>query len=502
MRRFLMTAVVLAFLAALALAQQPGILRIGLAEDPDILDPDLARTYVGRIVFESLCDKLLNTDSSLSFVPELATAWRFSSDGRTLTMDLRSGVVFHDGTPFNAEAVKFNIERSLNLPGSTRRSEIAQVTGVRVTGPLQVAFDLSAPFVPLLAQLSDRAGMMVSPAAAQAAGDQFGNRPVCSGPFRFVERVAQDRIVLDRFDRYWNAGQIHFNRVIFRPVVGATTRLANLRAGDFDLIERVVPTDLPTVRADSNLRLHAVTNLGYQGLTVNHSNPSPRNTPLARDPRVREALELAIDRNVINEVVFDGEYSPGNTPFPPISFYNDGRTIPARNVERARQLLQQAGAPNPSFTLMVTNDPTAIRIGEIVQSLAAEAGFRITLDPVEFAAALDRQDAGNYEAFLIGWSGRVDPDGNIHQFLSSTGALNETGYNDPEVDRLLNQARVVSDANQRKALYTQALDRALAARPIIYLYHASWLFVAHRNLEGFSAHPDGMIRLTGVRLNR
>jgi peptide/nickel transport system substrate-binding protein len=497
-----MTAVVLAFLAALALAQQPGTLRIGLAEDPDILDPDLARTYVGRIVFESLCDKLLNTDSSLNFVPELATAWRFSADGRVLTLDLRSGVVFHDGTPFNAEAVKFNIERSLNLPGSTRRSEIAQVTGVRVTGPLQVALDLSAPFVPLLAQLSDRAGMMVSPAAAQAAGDQFGTRPVCSGPFRFVERVAQDRIVLDRFDRYWNAGQIHFGRVVFRPVVSATTRLANLRAGDFDLIERMAATDLGTVRADPNLELHAVTSLGYQGLTINHANPSPRNTPLARDARVREALELAIDRNVINQVVFDGEFTPGNTPFPPISFYNDGRPIPARNVERARQLLQQAGASNPAFTLMVTNDPQAIRIGEIVQSMAAEAGFRITLDPVEFAAALDRQDAGNYDAFLIGWSGRVDPDGNIHQFLTSTGALNETGYNDPEVNRLLNQARVVADANQRKTLYSQALDRALSARAIVYLYHTSWFFAAHRDLQGFVAHPDGMIRLPGVRLNR
>jgi peptide/nickel transport system substrate-binding protein len=189
------------FWAALLLALAPltlsaQTLRVGLAEDPDVLDPSLARSFVGRIVFAGLCDKLFDIDEKLAIVPQLATSYQWSADSKALTLKLRQGVTFHDGEKFDAAAVKFNIERHKTMPGSNRRGELAPVASVDVIDPATVRLNLSAPFSPLLAQLADRAGMMVSPKAAQAEGDKFGAKPVCSGPFRFVERVAQDRIVL------------------------------------------------------------------------------------------------------------------------------------------------------------------------------------------------------------------------------------------------------------------------------------------------------------------
>src|SRR6476646_2904188 len=240
-------------------------LRIGLAEDPDILDPTMARTFVGRIVFAGLCDKLLDLDEKLNIVPQLATGYEWSADNKALTIKLRSGVTFHDGEKLDAQAVKFNLERHKNMQGSNRRGELAVVSSVDAVDASTVRINLSAPFAPLLAVLTDRAGMMVSPKAAQAAGDKFGAQPVCSGPFRFVERVAQDRIVLERFPGYWNKGEIHFDRVVYQPIPDATVRLANLRSGQLDFIERLQPSDVAQVKGATRFRLTKITEIGYPG---------------------------------------------------------------------------------------------------------------------------------------------------------------------------------------------------------------------------------------------
>src|SRR5882762_6113220 len=186
-----------AAMASGALAQSN--LRIGLAEDPDVLDPTLARTYVGRIVFASLCDKLFDIDDKLNIVPQLALGQETSADGKTVTIKLRPGVKFHDGEPLNAEAAKYSLDRHLNLKGSFRKPDLGSVDKVEVVDPMTIRLILKEPFSPLLAQLTDRAGMMVSPKAAEAAGDKFGLKPVCAGPFKFVERVQQDRIVVETF---------------------------------------------------------------------------------------------------------------------------------------------------------------------------------------------------------------------------------------------------------------------------------------------------------------
>jgi len=483
-----------------ALAQST--IRIGLAEDPDVLDPDLARTYVGRIVFASLCDKLFDIDTSAAVVPQLATGYTTSADGLTVTIDVRGGVKFHDGTDLDAEAVKYNLDRSVNLPGSNRASELAQLESVTVVDADTVELHLSTPFSPLIAQLADRAGMMVSPAAVEAAGDNFGNAPVCAGPFSFVERVSQDRIVLERFADYWNADSVLIDRVVFLPIPDSSVRLANLQSGDLQMIERPAPTDLGIMRADPNLVIPTTASLGYQGITINETKGGTRTDPLSSDVRVREAFELALDRNVINDVVFGGEYLVGNQPVPPTSpWYVTDIPVPERDLERARALLAEAGVERMSLELMVANNPEAIRTGEVIQALVAEAGFDITLRATEFATALDLQDQGQYAAFPVGWSGRIDPDGNIHSFHTCDGGLNESGYCNPEVDDLLNAARAAGTTPERYDLYRQALELYLPDRHIIYLYHTQLFFPHTGAVQGFQAYPDGLIRLQGVSLN-
>jgi len=489
-----------AFLLSAANAQT---LRIGLAEDPDILDPTMARTFVGRIVFAGLCDKLFDLDEKLNIVPQLATSYQWSSDNKSLTLKLRNGVTFHDGEKLDAAAVKYNLERHKNMKGSSRRGELAVVSSVDAVDASTVRINLAAPFAPLLAVLTDRAGMMVSPKAAEAAGEKFGARPVCSGPFRFVERIAQDRIVVERFPNYWNKGQIHFERIVYQPIVDATVRIANLRSGQLDFIERVAPSDIPNIRSDSRFRVAKIVEIGYQGITINvgKSDVAQKN-PLGKDPRVREALELSLDRDAIVKVAMEGEAQPGNQWVAPTNqFYGKGAPIPKRNVERARQLLREAGVPNPSFTLMTPTTSDAQKIAQVVQAMAKDAGFDIKIQSTEFATSLNLADKGQFEAYVLAWSGRADPDGNLHTMLACKGPTNYAGYCKEDVEALINESRTSLDAARRVAAYDKIAQQVQKDRPIIYLYHRNWLWAHTAKLTGLRTVPDGMVRVQGLRMN-
>ncbi|WP_322895954.1 MULTISPECIES: ABC transporter substrate-binding protein [unclassified Yoonia] len=475
-------------------------LRIGLQEDPDALDTDQARTFVGRIVFESLCDKLIDITPELEFVPRLATEWSWSDDATTLTMQLREDAVFHDGTPFNAEAVVANIERSQNLDESRRKSELASVESVVATAPYEVTFTLVSPDATLLAQLTDRAGMMLSPTAAEEKGLELANDPVCSGPYQFVERIQQDRIVLEKFADHYDADSYHFDRLIFLPIPDTTVRLANLRSGDLDMLERLAPSDAAGVQSDSDLSFAAATSLGYQGITINLDNGARSETPLGQDARVRRALSLAIDREVINDVVFEGTYAAGNQPFPPTSpWYDQSNPVEARDVEQARALLAEAGLEDGiSIEIQAPNNPVQLQLMQVIQAMAGEAGIDISIKATEFATMLSEQTAGNYEGSQVGWSGRTDPDGNIHAFMTCEGGLNDSRFCSEQVDALLNEARLSNVTDDRKASYDAVNAILREELPIVYLYHQTWLWAMASEIEGFVAYPDGMIRLAGV----
>src|SRR5215469_12807083 len=333
-------------------------LRIGLTTDPDTLDPTQARSLSSYAVRTALCDRLFDIGPELEVVPQLATAWQWTDDRKGLVIKLRPGVKFHDGEPFDAAAVKYNIERHLTMPGSARRSDIRAITGIEVIDQHTAKIVLSAPFAPLLAQLAYNAGAMMSPKAALAAGENFASHPVCSGPFKFVERVAQDRVVVERFTDYWDKDKIKLDRITFLPIPDSTVRLANLQSGGLDMIERTAATDLGTVRQDPRLKLASITGLGYNGITVNVANGERAKTPLGQDARVRQALELSIDRAALNQVVFNGEYQPGNQWVAPSNpYYIKEFPVPGRDVAKAKALLAAAAAPNPTIEMNVINNP-------------------------------------------------------------------------------------------------------------------------------------------------
>src|SRR3954463_427727 len=495
-----------AITAAALLSLQAGVhaqstLRIGLAEDPDILDPTLGRTYVGRIVFAAFCDKLFDIDEKLNVVPQLALSHETSADGKEVTIKLRPGVKFHDGEAFNAEAAKFSLERHLTLPGSFRKPELAAVDRIDVVDPLTIKLVLKAPYSPLVAQLTDRAGMMVSPKAAKEAGDKFGLRPVCAGPYKFVERVQQDRMVFEKFADYWNKDNTPTARIVYLPLVDATVRLASLKSGGLDLIERLLATDIKEVKSDSKLKLSSAIELGYQGVTLNVGKDKARG-PLSQSAKVRQALDLSLDRDAISEVVSNGEFKPGNQWVnPDHPYYQKAFPVPKRDVARAKALLKEAGVTPPvSVDFMVSKGAETEAAAQVMQSMAAEAGFDLKLRVTEFATSLKQAEAGEYQAYLLAWSGRIDPDGNSYVFLKSKAPQNYSAYLNADVDKALDDARMVSDLAQRKAIYEKMTKQVIEDEPIIYISHRKVLIAHTAKLEGYRQMPDGLVRVIGLKL--
>jgi peptide/nickel transport system substrate-binding protein len=498
--RVVATAVAL-FVSLTAGSHAQTTLRIGLAEDPDMLDPTLGRTYVGRIVFAAFCDKLFDIDEKLNIVPQLALSHETSADGKEMTIKLRPGVKFHDGEKFDAEAAKFSLDRHLSFPTSFRKPELATVDHVDVVDPLTIKLVLKTPFSPLIAQLTDRAGMMVSPKAAKEAGDKFGLHPVCAGPYKFVERVQQDRIVGEKFADYWNKDNVFIDKVVFLPIVDATVRLANLKSGGLDLIERLLATDIKAVQADPKLKLATAPDLGYLGLTININNDKSKG-PLSQSEKVRQALDLSIDREAVNQVVFNGEFTPGNQWVSPAHpYYQKAFPVRGRDIAKAKALLKESGAALPvSIDYMVPKGAENEAVAQVIQSMAAEAGFDLKIRVIEFATSFKQAQAGEFQVFQINWSGRIDPDGNSYIFLHTKAPQNDGGYSNAEADKLMEDARLVTDPAQRKALYEKMTKVVLNDEPLIYLYHRKLLIAHTTKLEGYKQMPDGLVRVIGLKL--
>jgi peptide/nickel transport system substrate-binding protein len=486
---------------ALPLAHAQSTLTIALTGDPGPLDPARSGNYVDRNVFAALCDKLIDTDPEMNFVPQLATGWAWSADNLALTLHLRAGVHFQDGSDFDAAAVQANLQRAATMTGSLRRPELRPVTAVDVDDPLTVTLHLSTPYAPLLALLADRSGMMLSPTSIAALGADVSQHPVCAGPYSFTGRVAQDHITLDRFAGYWNAASVTIGRIVYRPITDSTVRLVNLQTGQVQIADQIAPTDAATVQRSDKLVLARHTAAAYRTLQFNLDHGPRAKGPLGQDPRVRLALAKSIDRAALNQVVFNGLFVPNNQTQPPHSLYWDpDDPVPERDLAGARALLAQAGVGRVTFTLQLGNNPIDAQIGQVIQSMAAEAGFDITLSQVEGNAGTVQDDAGDFDAALLTWSGRADPDANLSIWMASNGPFNFGHYDDPKMDALLAQARATVDPAQRVPLYRQVVALYMADVPQIILYNYTWLWGVSDRVAGFVPNEDGLIRVQGLKL--
>lgn len=502
-RRIALIVILTLVFAAGSLSAAPtkgGILRVGLNADPPNLDPHQSTAAVDRQVYQNLFDKLVDINENLEIVPMLAMSWQISDGGRTYIFKLRPNVVFHDGTPFNADAVKYNFDRMRDRTfGSPRLSEVNLVTGVSAVDDLTVRITLEKPYSPFLAVLSDRAGMMVSPAAARRLGKDFAREPVGTGPYKFVEKRPQDRIVLERFDRHWDKNAGFVDRIIYRPFTDENARLANLRSGELDIIDQVAPTEIPKLKTDPTLRLLERAGLGWQGIWIQVMAPPFNNKAL------RQALNATIDRRTLAKAVFGETVEPGNGPFPPGQFsyiIPSNARVPEQNFTLARQKLRDGGQPNGfAFTLKITPGRVAQQIAEVIQAMASEVGIKVNIEIVEFGAMLSQLDTHKFEAALLGWSGRPDPDGNIYGFFVTGGGLNNSAYSNTKVDVLLDAARILTTPDQRRRAYGQIMDILIDDLPYLFLYWPKEYKVLGPKLQGFVHVSDGMMRFRNVWLN-
>jgi len=504
MKRLLMLSTTAVFAAALAapgnLWAEPvhgGTLQVGLADDPPEMDPHLTSSNASRTVLHNIFATLVEVDEELQIQPELAESWEVSEDGTEYTFHLREGVTFHDGTPFDAEAVAFNFERMTDTDfGSARAGELTFVEEVTVDGPLQVTVRLSQPFGAFLPALASWSGMMVSPTAAQEMGADFGQALVGAGPFRFVERVRDDRVVLERFDDYFKDGLPYLDEVIYRPFVDAESRIVNLETGSIHIINTVPGRAVSRFQENEDIEMSIVGGLGFRGIWVNTQSEE------LGTPERRAAVSACIDRRVVVDTVFGDAAVPAVGPFSPATWVVDSpEEAPHRDLDRARELLEEAGVPDGfSFPLLITPDDESIRVASMYAAMCQEVGIDIELQQVEFGTILARMGEGNYAGAQIELSPRNDPDLSAHPWFHTDGGVNFSHYSSEEMDRVLDAARASVDQDERRELYREALEIFNRDFPYIFTYHLQEMKAFRSELEGYRHIPDSMMRFEDVWL--
>ncbi len=484
---------------ASAQARRGGTLRVGIDGDPVTMDPHRSQAYVDRQIYQSLYDKFVDTDEHLRIVPKLATAWTISPDGKTATFKLRQGVRFHDGTPFNADAAAYNFHRMLFDPKfpSFRKSELRPVTKVTVVDAYTIALSMSQPYSPLLYALTDRAGMMVSPAAAEQAGLDYGLHPVGTGPFLFAERTLQDHITLRRNPHYWQADRPYLDTIVYRVFTDDNARVANLRSGDIDIVS-LVP--LPQVRAlkqqaaqsGSTFRLIERSPIAWAALALNVTKPPFNNLAL------RQALLAAIDQQAIANAVLQGAAYPAYGFFPNgTPAYDPAWKLPPRNVAAAKAKLQEGGAQGGlEFTMLSPAGGQLLSVLQAVQSMVADAQIQMKINVIEGTEYVAQVTKLVPQATLVTWSGRPDPDFDVYPFVtqSGIGSLNYSGYASPRVQDILDSARAEYDVAKRRGLYGQVTRILAQDAPYVPLYFPREYKLVSTKLEGFVDQPDGMMR--------
>jgi peptide/nickel transport system substrate-binding protein len=481
-----------------------GNITVGLAGAPDALDPTTGSTFVGRTVFANMCQKLYDINAQTTIVPQLAASLPVITDGgRTYTIQLKPGLKFNDGTPFNAAAVQTTLMHYLTDPQSVRAAELKGLTSVSVSGPNTVVLRLSAPFAPLTSVLADRSGMILSPTQLKKLGKNFAQDPVCVGPYEFSSRPGLNTIILKKSPFYYGKAHVHLAQITFEAITDPSTEAADLQSGQIQVADEVTPQNVQTLKNGASTTIESQNSLGYFGLDINTGNVNgslkpygTANNPFATHPTLREALELSLNRAQLNQVAFEGLYTPGCTPIPPTSPWAVNVPCPAQNIAQAKKLIAATGLKTPiNVSLMVPNDPLNLQIGSIIQSMAKQAGFAVSLQPLEFTTTLTRAAAGQFELFDIGWSGRIDPDQNMFSDWYPGAGLNYTGAQYTALDNLLLQARASTSTPQRHQLYAQAVQLMHTELNIIYLYYPKVFLGLSKNVTGVQYLPDSLIRL-------
>lgn len=477
-----------------------GSLRVGLSVDVVTLDPHLSGSKFDRQVYHNLYDPLLTLDEKLNIQPNLAESFQ-TPDPQTLILKLRSGVKFHDGTDLNAEAVRFNFDRMANDPKSVRKGEVANIASAEVVDPLTVKLNLKQADSSLLATLTDRAGMMISPTALQKLGADLGHDATGAGagPFQFVEWVPDDHLLLKRNDAYWSkTGGPYLDEVRYRPIPDDTVKLQSLQGNELDALDYLAPRNVSTAKGDANLVVIDVPSLAAFWFTLNTTKPPFDNKNL------RLALAYALDVEAIVKGVYLGIGVAANGPISPASWAYDDTIKPIqRDLAKAKQFLAAGGQPNGySFDYEAVNTPISLQEAEVLKAQLLEAGITLNVVTVDGARQLTDGNNRTYQMTNYAWSGRPDPDGNTYSFFHSAPgvSLNWSGIANSQVDSLLQQTRQVTDHDARKKLYSQVIQILRDESVAVFEIHPIEPKALSPKVQGYVAVPDGMLRFRDVWL--
>jgi len=508
----LMLATALALVTPALGQTPPNVLVVGQIAEPASLDPHVSTASNDFRIAVNVYDGLVrNTPGTLEIEPALATDWTISDDGLEYIFNLREGVTFHDGTPFNAEAVKFNFDRMLDEShpfASTGPFPLAfffsSIDNVEVVDDLTVKFTLNEAFAPLMSNLASPSGLIVSPAAVEQHGADYGRNPVGTGPFKFEEWQSNTRVVVSRNEDYWD-GPAPLEAVIFRPIVDANTRVAEMLSGGIDVLLETPPDNVAQFRDDPSFQLKEAV-----GPHVWYVMLNAKEGPFA-DKLVRQAVNYAVNKDSLVTDVLQGTADVSAGPIPPAFnwAYNEDVEPYPYDPDRARELLAEAGAEGASLTFLVTEggsgmlDP--VPMGTAIQADLAAVGLDVEIKTYEWNTFLSEVNPGlegKADMAEMAWM-TTDPD--TLPFLTlrtaafpDQGGFNSSYYSNPEVDALLDQARVSTDPEERGELYRQV--QALVHEDAPWLFVANWKqnAVVTSVVDQFELQPDFSLVLRDV----
>jgi peptide/nickel transport system substrate-binding protein len=472
-----------------ATAQDARTLSVGIVSDPVTLDPALMASFFEISVQYNLHEPLVHVTPDLKIEPGLASVE--TPDPLTYRFTLKPNLTFHDGTPIDAAAVKANFDRMLDpATASPRRSELSPIDQVDVTGALTFTIKLKMAYAPLLQVLSNRAGMMVSPAALKSLGPDFATKAVGAGPYKLVSWTKNSELVLERFAGYWR-GPAPIERIVFRPIADETVRLTNLRSGTVQLVDGVPAQTVGQLSRDPTVTLKQASGLGFNAFSFNTTKP-PFN-----DVRVRQAFTMAIDKQAIQRVVYFGTGSVAYGAIPPsMGWVHDVAFTPYKtNVDGAKKLLTEAGVTTPvPVSITVTNSPAQVRTAEVMQAQANGAGFKVEIKQIDATSLITVLRQKDFDLCMSPWSGRTDPDGNIYNYLTKNGPNNFMGYASDKVTDLLEKARSAPAQADRAKLYREAEVQIATDAPMLFLTFPATLQASAKSLD-WMQYPDGAFRL-------
>ncbi len=470
-------------------------LRFGYYLGPSRWDPARATSSFDNTSLAITYDRLIHQSPDADAVPGLATEWSFADDGSSLELSLREGVVFHDGEPFDAEAVKANIERGLTLEGASVTAELEVIESVEVLDPMTVRLNLNGPGASLPLVLSDRAGMMVSPAAFD--NPDLDRNPVGAGMYRMTEYQEDALIVYERFEDYWDPDAQGVQRIELVIQTDPVTRLNALRSGQLDLT--FVDAQQEQEAIDAGFEVDRHTGLALMHLQLN------RERPWFADERVRRALNHAIDREAIVDGVLFGIGNPSDQSFPEGYFAFDpetGTQTYPHDPELARELLAEAGyADGFAFEFIVPSVPLNVQLGEVTKAQLAEVGIDAQIrqvEPVQTADIFYSNEEG--DALIATWGGRPDPSQTLNLLYSDRGFSNPGRHSTPEVMAAFDETLEVQSPEERADDLQVAAAQVVAdALDVVYYFPVTpWAY--DEGVVGFEQWISGKPELRGVRV--